>query len=57
MQKYVTGVEKESSKKFSKSTIYWQLEIMVISQVKIEVQHIVFVIWNLMCVRNTDGFS
>ena len=44
MQKYVTFVEKESYKCSLKINIIEKLEIIVILQVNIEAQHIVFII-------------
>ena len=44
MQKYVTFVEKEFYKSFLKMKIIEELEIIVVMQVNIDVQHIVFVI-------------
>ena len=44
MQKYVTFVEEEFYKSFLKMKIIEELEIIVVMQVNIDVQHIVFVI-------------
>ena len=49
LQNYVTFAEKESYKSSLKVKIIEKLKIIAIIQVNIEAQHIIFVIYNLMC--------
>ena len=47
--KYVTFVEKESYISSLKIKIIEKLDIIAIIQANIDVEHMVFVTWNLMC--------